>query len=434
MEEITNIPGKGKRKRVLIIGGGFAGLKLARRLDRKIFQVILLDKNNYHQFQPLFYQVATAGLEPSAISFPYRKVFQKAGSFHFRVCTVTKVIPEIKIVETSIGSLEYDYLVIATGCDTNFFGNNTLKELTMPLKTIPEALFIRNHILNSFEKALTTHNEDEIDALLTFVIVGGGPTGVELSGALAEMRKYILPKDYPELDNRKMRVIIIDAGPKLLGSMSEKASRNALRFMHMLNVEVRLNCSVKGFSGNNVELGNGEKIKSFNVFWVAGIKGNGLEGLPDEVYKKGVRIAVDEFNKVQGFENIYAIGDTCLMTEDKYPAGHPQVAQVAIQQAKTLVHNLKRESKGKPLKPFHYIDKGSMATIGRNLAVADLGFIRISGLPAWMLWLFVHLMSIVGTKNRLFIFINWMWSYFTFDQSLRLLITTKSDDTEQTGE
>lgn len=429
MEEITNIPKRDNRKRLIIIGGGFAGLKIARRIDRNIFQVILLDKNNFHQFQPLFYQVATAGIEPSAISFPFRKVFQKVDSFHFRVCTVIRVIPEMRIIETTIGSLDYDYLVIATGCDTNFYGNKALQESAMPLKTIPEALFIRNHILHSFEKALNTHNEDEIDLLLTFVIAGGGPTGVELAGALAEMRKYVLPKDYPELDHRKVKITIIDAAPKLLASMSENASRKALRFMQKMNVEIILNCSVSGFSDSCVELSNGEKIKSSNVFWVAGIKGNSLDGIPGEAHKKGARIAVDRFNKVNGFENIFAIGDTCFMVEEKYPAGHPQVAQVAIQQAKTLVRNLKRESKGLELKPFHYIDKGSMATIGRNHAVADIGFIHMSGLPAWMLWLFVHLMAIVGTKNRLFIFINWMWNYFTFDQSLRLLITTKNEDT-----
>jgi NADH:ubiquinone reductase (H+-translocating) len=430
MEEMKNIPEKGIRKRVVIIGGGFAGLKLARCLDRKIFQVILLDKNNYHQFQPLFYQVATAGIEPSSIAFPFRKVFRKDDAFYFRLCTASRVIHNEKIIETDIGALEYDHLVIATGCDTNFFGNADLKESALTLKTISEALYIRNHILQSFEKALNTRSEEEIDSLLSFVIVGGGPTGVELAGALAEMRKYILPKDYPELDQRKMKVTIIDATSKLLGSMSEKASRNALRFIKKLSAEVRLNCTVEGYTDNQLELGNGERIRSSNVFWVAGIKGNSIEGISPETYTKGARLSVDSFNRVRGYEDIYAIGDNCLMTEEKFPGGHPQVAQVAIQQAKTLAGNLKNISRGRAMRPFRYSDKGSMATIGRNLAVADIGFIRIGGFPAWALWLFVHLMSIVGTKNRLFIFLNWMWSYFTFDQSLRLLIKTKNEGLE----
>jgi NADH:ubiquinone reductase (H+-translocating) len=427
MEEIKNIPHSGKQKRVVIIGGGFAGLKLARKLNKKIFQVILIDRFNYHQFQPLLYQVATAGLEPSSIVFPYRKVFQKTSSFHFRLCSATRVIPEEHILETDIGYISYDYLVIATGCDTNFFGNGMLRDNAMTLKSIPEALYIRNHILHSFESALTTHNDAEVDELLHFVIVGGGPTGVELAGALAEMRKYVLPKDYPELDNSRMKVTIIDAASNLLGSMSEKASRNALRFMKKLSVNVITDCTVKGYDGSVVELGNGEKIKSANAFWVAGISGNSLNGIPEKAHTRGYRIEVDSFNRVKDDRCIFAIGDTCLMTEDKFPKGHPQVAQVAIQQARLLASNLEKEIKGRPMKPFHYNDKGSMATVGRNLAVVDLHFIHIGGLPAWMIWLFVHLMAIVGVKNRIFIFLNWMWSYFTLDQSLRLLISTRQE-------
>jgi len=425
MEEIKNIPASGKLKRVVIIGGGFAGLKIAGKLNKELFQVILIDRFNYHQFQPLLYQVATAGLEPSSIGFPFRKVFQKTSSFHFRLCNATKVIPEEHILETDIGYIRYDYLVVATGCDTNFFGNSMLKDNAMTLKSIPEALYIRNHILHSFESALSTQNDAEVDELLHFVIVGGGPTGVELAGAIAEMRKYVLPKDYPELDNRRMKVTIIDAASRLLGTMSEKSSENALRFMKKLSVEVLTDCTVNGYDGSVVELGNGEKIRSANVFWVAGITGNSLNGIPQEVHTRGRRIEVDSFNRIKDDRSVFAIGDTCLMTEEKYPKGHPQVAQVAIQQARLLASNLERDVKGRPMKPFHYIDKGSMATVGRNLAVADISFLHLGGLPAWMIWLFVHLMAIVGAKNRLFIFLNWMWSYFTFDQSLRLLISSK---------
>jgi len=428
MEEIKNIPPKGNLKRVVIVGGGFAGLKIARKLDKKLFQVVLIDRFNYHQFQPLLYQVATAGLEPSSIVFPFRKVFQETISFHFRLCSAKRVVPEEHLLETDIGYIQYDYLVVATGCDTNFFGNDNVRENAMTLKSIPEALDIRNHILHSFERALTTHNDAEVDELLHFVIVGGGPTGVELAGALAEIRKYVVPKDYPELDNERMRVTLIDAGPKLLGSMSEESSRKALRFMKKLSVNVIVNCAVKGYDGSVVELGNGEKIKSVNVFWVAGIAANSLGGIQEKVKTFGGRIEVDSFNRINNHEDIFAIGDNCLMTEEKFPKGHPQLAQVAIQQAKLLALNLKKEIRGKKMKPFHYNDKGSMATIGRNLAVADLHFLHFGGLFAWLIWLFVHLMAIVGAKNRIIIFLNWMWHYFTLDQSLRLLISTKPEN------
>jgi NADH:ubiquinone reductase (H+-translocating) len=428
MEEINNIPPKGSLKRVVIVGGGFAGLKIARKLDKKLFQVVLIDRFNYHQFQPLLYQVATAGLEPSSIVFPFRKVFQETISFHFRLCSAKRAVPEEHILETDIGYIQYDYLVVATGCDTNFFGNENVRENSMTLKSIPEALDIRNHILNSFESALTTHNEAEVDELLNFVIVGGGPTGVELAGALAEIRKYVVPKDYPELDSERMRVTLIDAGPKLLGSMSEESSSKALRFMRKLSVNVIVNCTVKGYDGSVVELGNGEKINSVNVFWVAGIAANKLDGIHAKVKTPGGRIEVDSFNRINNHEDIFAIGDNCLMTEEKFPKGHPQLAQVAIQQAKLLALNLKKEIRGKKMKPFHYNDKGSMATIGRNLAVADLHFLHFGGLFAWLIWLFVHLMAIVGAKNRIIIFLNWMWHYFTLDQSLRLLISTKPEN------
>lgn len=427
MEEIKNIPHKEKLKRVVIVGGGFAGLKLARQLNKKLFQVILIDRFNYHQFQPLLYQVATAGLEPSSMVFPFRKVFQNTPSFHFRLCNATRVVSEMNILETDIGYIEYDYLVIATGGDTNFFGNATLKGNTLTLKSIPEALHIRNHILDSFESALNTKDDNEVESLLSFVIVGGGPTGVEIAGALAELRKYVLPKDYPELDNSRMKVTIIDAAPKLLGAMSEKSSVNVHRFLKKLSVDVILNCTVNGYDGNVVELSNGMKLRSSNVFWVAGITANSLNGLPPESHTRGARIEVDSFNKIKNHGNIYAIGDTCLMTEEQYPKGHPQVAQVAIQQARLLAKNLERLNKGRQPDAFHYKDRGSMATVGRNLAVADLYFLHLGGLPAWLIWLFVHLMAIVGAKNRLFIFLNWMWSYFTFDQSLRLLISTKPE-------
>ncbi|HUW93894.1 MAG TPA: NAD(P)/FAD-dependent oxidoreductase [Bacteroidales bacterium] len=431
MIPVTNIPDPGLRKRVVIAGGGFAGLKLARKLDRRLFQVILLDRQNYHQFQPLFYQVATSGLEPSAIAFPFRKIFQNEEAFHFRLCQVLKVLPDTREVETDIGSLHYDFFVIAIGCDTNFFGNKDLQKRTMTLKSIPEALDIRNHILQSFEAALNTPEENRSSSLLAFVIVGGGPTGVELAGALAEMKKYILPKDYPELDPARMQVTLIDSNAKLLGSMSEKASASALRFVKKLGVNVILNTFVREYTDNRVLLSNGENIVSSNVFWVAGISGNIMQGIRKESIGRGYRLLVDKFNLVNGHDNVFAIGDNCLMVTDKYPAGHPQVAQVAIQQGRLLAGNLKRVVKGQSPKEFVYKDRGSMATVGRNLAVADIHLLKFSGFPAWVIWLFVHLMSIVGTKNRLFIFLNWMWNYLTFDQSLRLVIKTKETVREE---
>lgn len=422
MNIIANIPPSGKRRRVVIVGGGFGGLKLARELDRDLFQVVLLDRQNYHQFQPLLYQVATAGLEPSSIAFPFRKIFQKSEAFYFRLCEVNMVFSEKKTVDTDIGLIDYDLLVIATGGSTNFFGNIKLKEQAMTLKSIPEALSIRNHLLQSIEEALNSEEKDAMISLMTFLIVGGGATGVELAGALAEMKKYILPKDYPELDPGIMTVTLIDASPRLLGSMSIFASENALKYLKKLGVNVILNTQVKEYTGDTVILGNDLSMKAANVFWVAGIQGNNLNGLEDAITEKGLRLNVDQFGRVLNHSDIFAIGDTCLMKTEKYPGGHPQVAQVAIQQGRLLAKNLKRQIRGKPLKRFEYSDKGYMATVGRNLAVADLKHMKFGGFTAWALWLFVHLMSIVGTKNRLFIFLNWMWSYITFDQSLRLVI------------
>ena len=429
MEHLTNIPDAGIRKRVVIIGGGFAGLKLARRLDRKLFQIVLLDRQNYHQFQPLFYQVATAGLEPSAIAFPFRKIFQKADAFHFRLCSLLRVLPGTHQVETDIGLLDYDYLVIATGCDTNFFGNNALPGKTMTLKSIPEALGIRNHILESFEEALSVTDDTRVASLLSFVIVGGGATGVELAGALAEMKKYILPKDYPEIDPAKMQVTLIDASDRLLGSMSQQASENAFIFVKKLKINVILNTQVKEYVDGRVVLSNGEIIISSNVFWVAGIRGNNPEGLAGNSVGRGARILVDSYNKVNGYDDIFAIGDISLMKTAEYPDGHPQVAQAAIQQGRLLASNLRKIILNKRPGVFDYVDKGSMATVGRNFAVADLHLLKLNGFTAWVIWLFVHLMSIVGTKNRLFIFLTWMWNYITYDQSLRLVIKTRDTET-----
>ena len=422
MKTAMDIPDKEGRKRLVIVGGGFGGLKLARKLKNDKFQIVLLDKNNHHIFQPLLYQVATAGIEPSAISFPFRKIFKRREHFHLRICEAQRVIPENALLETSIGTLAYDYLVIATGCDTNYFGNNEMAKQTMALKNTSEALFNRNQILESFEQAQNTSDEEERRRLMTFAIVGGGATGIELAGALAEMKKFVLPQDYPDLNINGMRIILIDGAPRLLSAFSEASSQDVTDYLKKRDVEIKLDALVDGYVDNQLMLGDGTSIETKNVFWVAGVKANSLQGLPPEAYGPGNRLKVDSFNRLNEYPAIFAIGDTALMVSAKYPKGHPQVVQPAIQQARNLIYNLHRIADGLPLRPFEYHNKGSMATIGRNHAVVELKKLRFGGFLAWAVWLFIHLMSIVGVKNRLFIFTDWMWSYFTYDPSLRIII------------
>ena len=437
MEAITNIPEKGLKKRIVIIGGGFAGLQIAKQIDSRYFQTVLIDKLNYYQFQPLMYQVAVGGLEPSSIAYPLRKTFQNKNDFHFRTCLAKQALPLEKIVETSIGSLSYDYLVIATGCDTNYFGNDRLKESTYALKSISESLLARNRILLSFEEALSVRSQEKFEELMTFVIVGGGATGVELAGALADMKKTVLPKDYPELDFNKMKIHLVDASPRLLSAMSEESSAKAAETLKKRDVTIHQNIFVKNYEDSLAELSTGEKIRSHNVFWVGGIQPNSLPGMSAESYNRG-RLVVDEYNAVAGHDGIFAIGDTCLMISGNSPKGHPQVAQVAMQMAKNLADNLNREAKGNPVKEkFVYKDKGTLATIGRNAAVADIWKLHFGGMIAWWLWLWVHILSIVGMKNKVSVFVDWIWSYITYDVSLRLLIRPKMNkiyDSEEQSE
>ncbi|EGK01470.1 NAD(P)/FAD-dependent oxidoreductase [Dysgonomonas gadei] len=424
MNNIANIPDRGTKKRLVIIGGGFAGLELAKKIDKKLYQVVLIDKNNYYQFQPLFYQVATGGLEPSSISYPHRKNFQKNKNFHFRMCEAQNVDPEKKVVQTNIGDITYDYLVISTGCDTNYFGNDSLKESTFALKSVSESLLLRNRILLSFEEALSTDNEEELKEILSFTIVGGGATGVELAGALADMKKSILPKDYPEIDFTKMEIHLVDASPRLLFAMSEQASEKAAETLKNRGVIIHQDISVKSYDKPFVELSDGTNIRTRNVLWVAGVKPNSLKGLAETAYNRG-RLVVNEYNQVQGYDNIFAIGDTSLLISDKSPKGHPQVAQVALQMAKRLAKNLNNTTNSNNWEKFTYVDKGSLATIGRNAAVADLGKFRFGGWFAWWLWLWVHILSIVGMRNKVSVFIDWVWSYLNYDVSLRLFIKPK---------
>lgn len=432
MNAIANIPTT-DQQRVVILGGGFAGLKLARKLSKQSYQVVLIDRNNYHMFQPLFYQVATAGLEPSAISFPLRKVFQSKKEVHIRVAEVQEVDPQQKLVLTNIGYVGYDYLVLALGADTNYFGNENISRYAVPMKSLGEAIDLRNTILENYEQALNEAGTDAKETLMNVVIVGGGPTGVELAGAIAEMKKFILPKDYPELDFSKMKVQLLEAAPRVLGAYSKKSSSRAERYLEKLGVEVKTNTMVEDYDGKTVFLKDGEHLNSNTLIWAAGIKANKVKGLPKEVYGRNDRLIVNRYNEVLGLEQVFSLGDMAFMETEAYPQGHPQVAQVALQQASNLFNNLKRRKQNKPQKAFSYTDKGSLATVGRNLAIADLPFLKLGGFPAWALWLFIHLMALVGVKNRLFVFMNWAWNYFTYDQSLRLLIRPKGRVTP-TGE
>lgn len=424
-ESMLNIPDT-NQERVVIIGCGFAGLEMAKRLKKSNFQVVLIDKNNYHQFQPLFYQVATAGLEPRDISFPIRKIFHEQKDIIIRISEVTGINAENKTVETAIGNLKYDHLVLAQGATTSYFGLNNVEKFSQPMKSVIEALEVLNSILHNLEDALVNTNPDSVDELTKIVIVGGGPTGVELSGALAEMKRYVFPKDYPELDCSRIRIILVEASSRLLGGLSEKSSIKAEKFLKKLGVEIMKDTQVVDYDGSTIKLKDKDSIKSKTLIWAAGIKGNEIQGFLQEVNTKSKLLIVDQFHRVKGYDNIYAIGDVAAMISDKWPAGYPQVAQVAIQSARNLARNLIYEKKGRSPKPFHYFDWGTMATVGRNKAVVDLKYIKFQGVIAWFAWMFIHLRSIFGVKNKILILINWIWSYITYDQSLRLTFLPKN--------
>ncbi len=420
-----NLP-KTELKRVVIVGAGFGGLVLARELSKRSdLQIVLIDKNNYHQFQPLFYQVAMAGLEPSSISFPLRKVFQSKHNVHIRVTEVVKIDTESNVIETKLGPVEYDFLVLATGADTNFFGMQNMLENAMPMKSVSEALALRNRMLQNFEDALSVETIEERHGLMNVVIVGGGPTGVEVAGTLAEMKRHILPKDYPELNFDSMQIYLYESSPEVLEVMSDQASKKAKQYLTDLGVNLRLGVRIIDFDGKYATTNTGDRIRTNNLIWAAGVKANAIEGIPVASIVRGGRVKVNQFSQVEGTKNIFALGDLALMTEEKYPNGHPQLAQPAMQQGELLAKNLVRMLKGQEMKPFVYKDLGSMATVGRNLAVVDLPFWKFQGFFAWLTWMFVHLISIVGVKNRLLIFINWLWNYATYDQSLRLIIKPK---------
>lgn len=405
------------------MGGGFAGINMARALRNAPVQIVLLDRNNYHLFQPLLYQVATAGLEPDSISFPLRGIFKRQKNFHFRMAEVKGVNTAENLLDTNIGQIRYDYLAIATGSNTNFFGNNVIAEHAIGMKSLIEAIQIRNYVLKQFEECLVLTDEALIRQKLNFVMVGGGPTGVELAGAFAELRKYILPKDYPELPLHLMNVYLIEAAPRLLLGFSEESGRKAIAGLEFLGVKVRMNVPVKDYDGKTLTLGNGEVIETQSLLWAAGVKGVPINGLPQEAILPNGRVTVDEVNRMQGSKNIFIVGDIAQqLNDERFPKGYPMVAQVAMQQGKQLGKNIINELKGKPLQPFKYKDLGSMATIGRNRAVAEFAGIRLSGYIAWVAWMIVHLLNLMGFRNKLVVFTNWFYRYFTYDRGTRIII------------
>ena len=417
-----NIP-TSKNPRIVIIGGGFAGIAISKKLRNKNVQVVLIDKHNYHTFQPLLYQVATGGLEAGSIAYPIRKVIQEYKDFYFRLTSVKEIDTVNQKIISEIGDLNYDYLIIATGSKTNYFGNKEIERNSMSMKTIPQSLNIRSLILENFEQAVLIKDEADRNTLINFVLVGAGPTGVELAGALAEMKKAILQKDYPDLDIDKMQINLIQSGDRVLNTMSEKSSKAAEKFLLDLGVKIWKNVRVTNYDGRTITTNTDLTFDSATVIWTAGVQGEKIAGLDSKsLVEKVERIMVNQYNQVVGYKNIFAIGDICSMETEKYPQGHPMMAQPAIQQGKLLGENLIKLIHKKPMKPFEYKDKGSMATIGRNLAVVDLPHYHFSGIFAWFVWMFVHLFSLIGFKNKAVVFLNWVYNYIRFDREGRLII------------
>lgn len=417
----ANIP-KSDKKRIVVIGGGFAGLSLTKLLVKLNYQIVLIDKNNYHQFQPLLYQVATGGLEPGSISYPLRKIFASKNNMHIRYAEVIEVNSNLNQIHTSIGLIDYDYLVIATGAITNYFGNKDLEANCIGMKSVPEALDIRSLILQNYENAILCENQSEKEAFLNIVIVGAGPTGVELAGAFSEMKKHILPKDYPELDFNLMDIHLIESNERVLAGMSRESSLKAKDFLVKMGIKVQNNLRVLNFDGNTVSINNNTSINSKTVIWAAGVKGNSINGFSTEQLNKSGRYICDEYNRLLGSNNIFAIGDiSCIMSEE-LPNGHPQLATVAMQQGDHLANNFKNILKNKSLEKFNYVNKGTMATIGRNKAVVELPKFKFSGYFAWILWMFIHLMSLVGFRNRVSVLVTWIYNYLNYEKALRLII------------
>lgn len=426
----ANIP-ESSKPRVVIVGCGFAGLEVARGLKDADVQIVMLDRNNYHTFIPLLYQVATAGLEPSSISYPIRKIFKKQKNLLYRMADLETIYPERSQIQTDIGRIKYDHLILAHGSSTNYFGNEEIQKNCLGLKSINQALNLRSYILKNFEKSLLTNNPKEQRALMNFVVVGGGPTGVELSGALGELKNKVLPKDYPELDFSRMNIYLMEGMDRLLPAMSNVSSERVEKYVHEFDVNVYKNTMVKGFDGSTVHFhqkGEEEQTLGANtLIWAAGVKGRDAPGIGDHAIAKGNRLLVDRYNKVYGYDNIFAIGDVATMRTENYPNGHPQLAPVAMQQGKLLAENLIKYNSNQPMEQFEYFHKGAMATVGRNRAVADLNKIKLGGILAWLAWMLLHLMMLIGFRNRIVVLLDWIWNYFSYDRGIRLILPRSND-------
>lgn len=426
----ANIP-ETRQPRVVIVGCGFAGLEVAKGLKDKDVQVVMLDRNNYHTFIPLLYQVATAGLEPSSISYPIRKIFKGQDNLLYRMADVESIQPDRNQVITDIGRVEYDHLVLAHGSKANFFGNEEIQRNCLGLKSINQALNLRSFILKNFESSLLTNNVKEQRALMNFIVVGGGPTGVELSGALGELKNKVLPKDYPELDFSQMQIYLMEGMDRILPGMSAFSSERAEKYVKEFDVHVYKNTMVKGFDGATVHFQQkGEEEQSFGantLVWAAGVKGRDANGIGDHAIGKGNRLLVDRYNKLYGYDNIFAIGDIAMMSTEDYPNGHPQLAPVAMQQGELLAKNLPKFFANETMEQFEYFHKGAMATVGRNRAVADLPKFKLGGIIAWLAWMLVHLMMLIGFRNRIVVLLDWIWNYFSYDRGIRLILPRSKD-------
>jgi len=417
--------------KVVVVGGGFAGLNLIKELRKYKVQIVLIDKNNFHQFLPLLYQVAVCGIEPDNIVFPFRKLFKNYTNVIFRMAEVTAINSGCNELLTSIGAIQFDYLVIASGVEPNYFGNNGFRDHGMGLNTVTEALDIRSKLLQNLERAASSCIREDKESLCNIAIVGGGPSGVEMAGALAEFKKYILPKDYPELKDIEMRIFLLEGGPCIMPWLTQKLSDKTLKYLDDLNIEVLVNNTVMDYNGRKISLNNHEPLYASLFIWTAGVKGIQIKGIPSEIVTNQNRIKVDPYNRVRTLTNVFAIGNIASMKTEDYPNGHPMVAQAAIQQGKTLAKNLKKLIANQTLEPFIYLDKGSMATIGKKKAVARIGTWNFSGFLAWLLWSGVHLMGIVGARNKILIAIDWLWSYFTYDKGDRVIIRKYRNELER---
>ena len=420
--DALNIPEPQSKPRIVVIGGGFAGLNFVAKLDTRHYQVVLLDRHNYHTFAPLLYQVATAGLEAPDICGPLRKAFRSKRDFHFRMLAVQGIDAEAQCVRTEAGSIRYDHLVLATGTRANFFGNTDLERHALPLKTVPDARNLRNHIFQTLEHVDLCDDADERRRLMTFIIVGGGPSGVELAGALSELRRHVLQHDYPDTPMSQLRFILVEGGQQLLEAFSDKSSEDAYRNLEEMGIELRCGHLITDYDGRTATFKDGSTIEARTLIWGAGVTGEVIEGLREGSLQRA-RYVIDDHLRVQGYPDIFALGDVSYLTNEKWPKGHPGVAQVAIQMGKQLARNFNRAAAGKPPEAFRYFDKGNLAIIGRNRAVADLpGDIHFSGIPAWFVWAFVHIFYLVGFRNRLFTFLSWIGNYVTYTRAVRLVL------------